>query len=171
MVKFFVLNGSSSSEVAQTYCMHWSRGAWRACGLPWRISGCRHRAELVTDVLQDTPEARGRLLIDLINEPDGYSLTWEARIPVVLLVRMSWGIEGFMHAHTVACNSRTAIQSSRTGALLQGLDGYPSMTLLYLNAMDRLWQICPDCLFLIEGAQQQHLPTPCTLRHATSFSS
>jgi hypothetical protein len=34
----------------------------------------------VTDVLQDTPEARGRLLIDLINEPDGYSLTWEARM-------------------------------------------------------------------------------------------
>ena len=28
-------------------------------------------------MLESTPEARGRLLIDLINEPDGYSLTWE----------------------------------------------------------------------------------------------
>ena len=37
------------------------------------------RVDLVSDVLQDTPEAQGRLLIDLINEPDGYSLTWEVR--------------------------------------------------------------------------------------------
>ena len=38
------------------------------------------RVDLVSDVLADTPEAQGRLLIDLINEPDGYSLTWEVRI-------------------------------------------------------------------------------------------
>lgn len=36
------------------------------------------RAQLLQDVLNDTPEARGRLLLDLVNEPDGYSLTWEA---------------------------------------------------------------------------------------------
>ena len=24
-----------------------------------------------------TPEAKGRLLVDLINEPDGYDLTWD----------------------------------------------------------------------------------------------
>ena len=40
---------------------------------------CMRRVDLVSDVLQDTPEAQGRLLIDLINEPDGYSLTWEVR--------------------------------------------------------------------------------------------
>ncbi len=35
------------------------------------------RVSLVKDILADTPEAKGRLLIDLINEPDGYTLTWE----------------------------------------------------------------------------------------------
>ena len=34
------------------------------------------------DVLAQTPEAKGRLLIDLINEPDGYTLTWEVRLPL-----------------------------------------------------------------------------------------
>ena len=36
-----------------------------------------HRVELLRDILQNTPQARGRLLVDLINEPDGYSLTWD----------------------------------------------------------------------------------------------
>lgn len=42
---------------------------------------------LLTDVLTAVPEAKGRLLLDLINEPDGYGFTWcalksEACIPV-----------------------------------------------------------------------------------------
>ena len=40
------------------------------------------RVDLVKDVLAQTPEAKGRLLIDLINEPDGYTLTWEVRLPL-----------------------------------------------------------------------------------------
>ena len=32
--------------------------------------------DLLTDVLAAVPEARGRLLIDMINEPDGYGFTW-----------------------------------------------------------------------------------------------
>ena len=40
---------------------------------------------------------------------------------------------------------------------MQGFNGYPSMTTLYLNAMDRLWQICPDCLFLVEGVRMSAL--------------
>lgn len=38
---------------------------------------CISRVQLLKDILADTPEAKGRLLIDLINEPDGYTLTWE----------------------------------------------------------------------------------------------
>ncbi|EIE23036.1 hypothetical protein COCSUDRAFT_63419 [Coccomyxa subellipsoidea C-169] len=68
--------------------------------------------DLVKDVLADSPEAKGRLIIDLINEPDGYTLTWE------------------------------------------GNNGYPSMSMLYMHAMDALWPICPDCLFLVEGTGQ-----------------
>ncbi len=40
-------------------------------------SGSACRVELLKDILKKTPEARGRLLVDLINEPDGYSLTWD----------------------------------------------------------------------------------------------
>ncbi|CAL8465540.1 g5076 [Coccomyxa elongata] len=68
---------------------------------------------LVKDILADTPEAKGRLLIDLINEPDGYTLTWEGK----------------------------------------GLS-YPPMSQIYLKAMDALYPICPDCLFLVEGSGQ-----------------
>lgn len=32
--------------------------------------------DLLTDVLAAVPEARGRLLLDMINEPDGYGFTW-----------------------------------------------------------------------------------------------
>lgn len=35
------------------------------------------RVELLEDILARTPQAKGRLLVDLINEPDGYSLTWD----------------------------------------------------------------------------------------------
>ena len=32
--------------------------------------------DLLTDVLAAVPEARGKLLLDMINEPDGYGFTW-----------------------------------------------------------------------------------------------
>ena len=38
---------------------------------------CLCRVELLQDILRNTPEAKGRLLVDLINEPDGYDLTWD----------------------------------------------------------------------------------------------
>ena len=38
---------------------------------------CLCRIELLQDILRGTPEAKGRLLVDLINEPDGYDLTWD----------------------------------------------------------------------------------------------
>ena len=31
---------------------------------------------LLTDVLAAVPEAKGRLLLDMINEPDGYGFKW-----------------------------------------------------------------------------------------------
>ena len=43
--------------------------------------------ELLEDILKNTPEAVGRLLVDLINEPDGYSLTWDVRLLPVESVR------------------------------------------------------------------------------------
>ena len=52
----------------------------------------------------------------------------------------------------VDCGAVWVLFGQNGHAHVQGKDGYPSMTLLYLHAMDRLWQICPDCLFLIEGA-------------------
>jgi hypothetical protein len=33
-------------------------------------------AQLVSDVLTAAPEAKGKILLDLINEPDGYGFTW-----------------------------------------------------------------------------------------------
>ncbi|BDA48323.1 hypothetical protein COCOBI_11-5840 [Coccomyxa sp. Obi] len=35
--------------------------------------------DLVTQLVQYAPETHGRLLLDLINEPDGFGLTWEAQ--------------------------------------------------------------------------------------------
>ena len=38
-------------------------------------------ASLLTDVLAAVPEAKGRLLVDMINEPDGYGFTWCGSCP------------------------------------------------------------------------------------------
>ncbi len=32
--------------------------------------------QLVSDILTAAPEAKGRLLLDMINEPDGYNYGW-----------------------------------------------------------------------------------------------
>lgn len=34
---------------------------------------------------------------------------------------------------------------------VQGRDGYPGLATIYIQAMDKLYPICPDCLFLVEG--------------------
>lgn len=36
-------------------------------------------------------------------------------------------------------------------AAMQGSNGYPAITDLYLYALPRIWKACPDCLLLIEG--------------------
>ena len=36
-------------------------------------------------------------------------------------------------------------------AAMQGSNGYPAITDLYLRALPRIWKACPDCLLLIEG--------------------
>lgn len=70
-------------------------------------------ATLLEDLLK-TPANKGKILVDLINEPDGYNLTWEG-IP------------------------------DRENT---------SLTSYYVNAIDALYPICPDCLFLVEGGGQ-----------------
>jgi len=70
-------------------------------------------ATLLKDLVK-TPANKGKILVDLINEPDGYNLTWE-------------GIPN--QANT-------------------------SLTSYYINAIDVLYPICPDCLFLVEGGGQ-----------------
>eukprot|EP00884_Botryococcus_braunii_P018123 jgi/Botrbrau1/4995/Bobra.0396s0021.1 len=67
---------------------------------------------LLKNILALAPEAQGRLLIDLMNEPDGFDLTWEGN------------------------------------ETLAGLGTY------YIEAIDAMYQICPGCLFLIEGTGQ-----------------
>ena len=34
---------------------------------------------------------------------------------------------------------------------MQGSNGYPAITDLYLYAIPRIWEACPDCIILIEG--------------------
>ena len=52
-------------------------------------STCLCRVELLQDILRITPEAKGRLLVDLINEPDGYDLTWDVS-PAESTKSLSW---------------------------------------------------------------------------------
>jgi hypothetical protein len=40
---------------------------------------------LVADILTLAPAAKGRLLLDLVNEPDGYQLQWEVGMRAALL--------------------------------------------------------------------------------------
>lgn len=37
--------------------------------------------DLVTEILAQVPEAKGRIILDLINEPDGYKFDWCASGP------------------------------------------------------------------------------------------
>ena len=62
----------------------------------WKCSA--HRVELLTDILKKTPQARGRLLVDLINEPDGYSLTWD--VSSLTTLPLAWG--NLLHSFTTS---------------------------------------------------------------------
>ena len=46
--------------------------------------------DLLTDVLAAVPEARGRLLLDMINEPDGYGFTWYGWPAQITLCQALW---------------------------------------------------------------------------------
>ena len=68
--------------------------------------------EKLTKDLNANPNVSGKLMIDLINEPDAYNIRWEAA------------------------------------------NGNPGLTDMYLQALDRLYAVCSDCLFIIEGTGQ-----------------
>ena len=148
---------------------------------------------LLEDILARTPQAKGRLLVDLINEPDGYSLTWDVSTtpPLFAAKTAQFELEEMHslhipnhHLHVESMFrfswSRQAVHSALLGNLLQykpgqlpqkpyvicdavamqGSNGYPAITDLYLHALPRIWKACPDCLLLIEGRwheSQQHL--------------
>ena len=77
-------------------------------------------------VLEAVPASRGRLLIDLINEPDAYNLTWAG-----------------------AADPGAAIRGSRLSPAARTPLGD-----FYLAALDRLAPLCRECLFLVEGGGQ-----------------
>jgi len=71
----------------------------------------------LTLLLQAVPAVRGKLLIDLINEPDAFKMTWNGAM-------------------------------KNTPASARPLGDF------YLAAIDRLFPLCPECLFLVEGGGQ-----------------
>ena len=70
--------------------------------------------DLLTDVLAAVPEARGRLLLDMINEPDGYGFTWYGRPAEITLCQALWVIYSSCMCSVVIkpctqyCRKRTA---------------------------------------------------------------
>ena len=84
--------------------------------------------EVLTSVLEAIPEARGRLLVDLLNEPDAFALTWNSAGGAVSVRSPSQDPRGL-----VSSPSR------------------PSLDLLFTSALDELFPICKECVFLIEG--------------------
>ena len=72
-------------------------------------------------LLAAVPGVRGRLLVDLINEPDAFKMSWNG--------------------------AQQATPASRT-----------PLGDFYTAAIDRLFPLCPECLFLVEGGGQASIP-------------
>ena len=114
--------------------------------------------ELLKDILKKTPQARGRLLVDLINEPDGYSLTWDVSSIYLYVVNdMAWQIymlfPGVVQTMQVAWHKSIAQNSMCVGSVLQ----------LSLTGADKQALHMPDCTRLLQiervpCAGQQRLP-------------
>lgn len=96
------------------------------------VSGWR---EVLTSVLEAVPAARGRLLVDLLNEPDAFALTWNSAGGALSIKSPSQEPRGLVYA------------PSR-----------PSLNALYSAALDALYPICRECVFLIEGGGQSSVP-------------
>ena len=87
--------------------------------------------DVLSAVLEAVPAARGRLLVDLLNEPDGFALTWNSAGGPLSIKSPSQDPKGLVFA------------PSR-----------PSLNALYSAAMDALYPVCKECVFLIEGGGQ-----------------
>jgi len=84
--------------------------------------------EILKAVLEAVPAARGRLLVDLLNEPDAFALTWNSAGGPLSIKSPSQDPKGLVFAPT-----------------------RPSLDALYSAALDALYPICKECVFLIEG--------------------
>lgn len=87
--------------------------------------------DVLSAVLEAVPSARGRLLVDLFNEPDGFALTWNSAGGAFSVKSPSQDPKGLVYA------------PSR-----------PSLNALYSAALDALFPICEECIFLLEGGGQ-----------------
>ena len=84
--------------------------------------------DVLSSVLEAVPAARGRLLVDLLNEPDAFALTWNS-----------------------AGESLSVESPSRERRGLVPAPSRPSLNALYAAALDALFPICRECVLLIEG--------------------
>lgn len=96
--------------------------------------------DVLSSVLEAVPESRGRLLVDLLNEPDAFSLTWNTAGGPLSVKSPSPDPKGFVTATPLPGNAR------------------PSLDALYLAALDALYPLCPECVFLVEGGGQASVP-------------
>ena len=87
--------------------------------------------DVLSSVLEAVPAARGRLLVDLLNEPDGFALTWSSAGGASSVKSPSQDPRGLVFA------------PSR-----------PSLNALYSAALDALFPVCEECVFLVEGGGQ-----------------
>ncbi len=92
---------------------------------------------LVTKLLAAAPEAHGKLLLDLINEPDGCA--------ALLLPSPGFIDRAGSDAHAHACSY---------GLTWEGSKGKPALGDYYLSLGDKLSAVCPSCILLLEGTGQ-----------------
>jgi hypothetical protein len=100
--------------------------------------------------------AKGRIMIDPANEPDGYDwwgLQQSAVVhpPAVFKIL----IFGFTSGNVCTLPLRTLTLQCSTWASCKG---WGTLTKFYTQIFDALYPICKDCLFLVEGAGQVRLP-------------
>ena len=91
--------------------------------------------DVLGSVLEAVPDARGRLLVDLFNEPDAFALTWNSA-------------GGPLSIKSPAQEPRGLVPAASR----------PSLNALYAAALDALFPICRECVFLVEGGGQSSVP-------------
>lgn len=93
--------------------------------------------DVLSSVLEAVPDARGRLLVDLVNEPDAFALTWSSQ-------------GGHLSIKSPSPDPKGMLASTP----LPGGTARPSLDSLYVAALDALFPMCPECIFLVEGGGQ-----------------